>query len=298
MEIILMASTTGRVRQLRLRRWQLWWGIPALILSGVVAVLAAIWMVIWLVPGASEAILLPLLNASTVAQREDSRHTDPMEALVRRMGQMEGELKVVQLQQQALAQQQGLSLTRPAAVPPAVGGPEVPLTPAMLQQQLGKLEEAVARAQSDQQLLQSWTAMQTRQQYQLPELMPVNIGEFTSNFGPRSDPFSRRQAMHEGIDFAAPVGTSIQAAGAGTVIYAGYHHDYGYMVEIDHGHGITSRYAHASRLLVQMGDHVQTGDEIAKVGSTGRSTGSHLHFEVRFDGVAQNPSRFIPGSAG
>jgi lysostaphin len=104
------------------------------------------------------------------------------------------------------------------------------------------------------------------------------------------------QAMHEGVDFIAPVGTPIVAAAGGIVVAAEHHPQYGNMVEIDHGNEFTTRYAHASRTMVKVGDVVQRGTKIAEVGTTGRTTGAHLHFEVRYRGVAQNPTRFLQAS--
>ena len=95
----------------------------------------------------------------------------------------------------------------------------------------------------------------------------------------------------------APEGTPIMASAAGVIVYAGFHPQYGNMVEIDHGNDIVTRYGHASRLLVTVGQVVRSGQEIAEVGSTGRSTGSHLHFEVRYKGIAQNPRRFLESAA-
>jgi murein DD-endopeptidase MepM/ murein hydrolase activator NlpD len=99
--------------------------------------------------------------------------------------------------------------------------------------------------------------------------------------------------MHEGVDFPGSVGTPIKAAATGIVISAERHPEYGNMIEIDHGNDMTTRYAHASKLLVKAGDMVKRGQLIAEVGSTGRSTGPHLHFEVRYRGAAQNPNRFL-----
>jgi len=99
--------------------------------------------------------------------------------------------------------------------------------------------------------------------------------------------------MHEGVDFMAEAGSAILASAGGVVVYADTHPQYGNMVEIDHGNDIVTRYAHASKLLVKVGQVVRRGDKIAEVGSTGRSTGNHLHFEVRYKGIAQNPVRFL-----
>jgi len=127
----------------------------------------------------------------------------------------------------------------------------------------------------------------------LPTLLPVVDGWFSSNFGYRIDPFSGQQSFHEGIDFPAESGTAIVAAASGLVVEAGWHPQYGKIVEIDHGNGLVSRYAHASQLGVKEGDLVVRGQQIGAVGTTGRSTGPHLHFEVRLNGVPQNPVRFL-----
>jgi murein DD-endopeptidase MepM/ murein hydrolase activator NlpD len=111
-------------------------------------------------------------------------------------------------------------------------------------------------------------------------------------------PFTGQWAMHEGIDFLAEPGSSIASAAGGIVVFAGFHPQYGYMIDIDHGNDLVTRYAHCSKLLVKEGDVVARGRKIGEVGSTGRSTGPHLHFEVRFRGVAQNPGKFLVASSG
>lgn len=131
----------------------------------------------------------------------------------------------------------------------------------------------------------------------LPTIQPVNVSYNASGFGWRLDPFTGRQAFHEGIDFAAVTGTPIVAAAGGVVIAAEYHHQFGNMVEIDHGNDIVTRYAHCSRLGVKVGDIVRRGQHIADIGSTGRSTGSHLHFEVLVKGIQQDPHKFLSAGA-
>jgi murein DD-endopeptidase MepM/ murein hydrolase activator NlpD len=127
----------------------------------------------------------------------------------------------------------------------------------------------------------------------MPTIPPVEGSWSASSFGWRIDPITGMQAMHEGMDFIADTGTPIVAAAGGLVTVAESHHQYGLMVEIDHGNDFTTRYAHASRVFVKVGDLVQRGRKVAEVGSTGRTTGPHLHFEVRYKGVAQNPARFL-----
>jgi murein DD-endopeptidase MepM/ murein hydrolase activator NlpD len=126
-----------------------------------------------------------------------------------------------------------------------------------------------------------------------PTMMPVAASYNASSFGRRIDPFTGQWAMHEGIDFLADLGSPVTAAAGGIVQFAGFHPQYGYMIDIDHGNDLVTRYAHLSKLFVKDGDVVQRGKRIALSGNTGRSTGPHLHFEVRFRGVAQNPARFV-----
>jgi murein DD-endopeptidase MepM/ murein hydrolase activator NlpD len=124
-------------------------------------------------------------------------------------------------------------------------------------------------------------------------MLPVAGGWYSSNYGWRIDPFTGQRAFHEGVDFMAQMGTPIFAAAGGVVVYSDLHPQYGNMVEIDHGNDLISRYAHASRRLVKLGDVVLRGARIAEVGMTGRSTGPHLHFEVRQRGAPANPAQFL-----
>ena len=131
----------------------------------------------------------------------------------------------------------------------------------------------------------------------IPSGQPANVLMLSSSFGYRSDPFTGAGAMHAGLDFPGPMGTPILAAAPGRVVYVGQKSGYGNVVEIDHGQGILTRYAHLSGFTSKVGAQVAAGEQIAKMGSTGRSTGSHLHFEVRLNGVAVNPRRFLEAKA-
>ncbi|WP_319498200.1 M23 family metallopeptidase [uncultured Cohaesibacter sp.] len=127
----------------------------------------------------------------------------------------------------------------------------------------------------------------------LPISHPLVSGHLSSKFGIRKDPFLDRMSMHSGIDVADAYGSLIRAAGLGTVTYAGPRAGYGLMVEVDHGNGVVSRYAHMSKVLAKEGEKVTTATVLGKVGSTGRSTGPHLHFETRVGGKAVNPYSFL-----
>ncbi|NTS65151.1 M23 family metallopeptidase [Sphingomonas sp. HHU CXW] len=127
----------------------------------------------------------------------------------------------------------------------------------------------------------------------IPSVQPVSNLKFTSNFGIRSDPFRGTAAMHAGVDIPGPIGTPIYATADGIVSHAGRQGGYGNLVEINHGKGIATRYGHLSRIIVADNARVKRGQLIAMMGSTGRSTGSHLHYEVRIDGHAVNPVPFL-----
>lgn len=128
----------------------------------------------------------------------------------------------------------------------------------------------------------------------MPNTMPVN-GWITSDFGIRHSPTSRMLKMHYGLDIGSPTGTSIFAPADGTVLMADYSGGYGREVILDHGYGVTTVYAHSSEIFVKEGQKVKKGDVIAAVGSTGSSTGPHLHYEVHVDGIPTNPLAYIPG---
>jgi murein DD-endopeptidase MepM/ murein hydrolase activator NlpD len=126
-----------------------------------------------------------------------------------------------------------------------------------------------------------------------PNGRPVNEGYMSSRFGERMDPFNGEEAFHKGVDFAAPAGSDVIAVAAGVVTWAGPREGYGQLVEIQHGDGLVTRYGHNSQVLVSTGEVVQRGQALAKVGSTGRSTGPHVHFEVLRNGGAINPESFV-----
>lgn len=127
----------------------------------------------------------------------------------------------------------------------------------------------------------------------IPSSLPAAVISMSSDFGYRHDPFTGASAMHAGIDFKGPIGTPIMAAADGIVSYAGVHSGYGNCVEITHANGLVTRYAHLSSFSVTLGQKVARGVQIARMGSTGRSTGPHLHFEVRLNGQAINPLKFL-----
>ena len=176
------------------------------------------------------------------------------------------------------------------------GGPLVkssPLSADELQKTLDALTREVETRTDTLALLDSRLFEERVRKNMLPTTLPVSVQWNASGFGWRIDPFTGERAMHEGVDFPSEIGTKVVSAAAGIVVSAQYHPDYGNVIEIDHGNDLTTRYAHTARMLVKPGSVVKRGQLIAEVGNTGRSTGPHLHFEVRFRGIAQNPNRFL-----
>lgn len=164
-----------------------------------------------------------------------------------------------------------------------IGGPYVaPQSSSPFNASLNELDAALTRLE---------TMRDTAKR--MPFANPAPGKDITSRFGNRPDPFLGGLAMHAGIDFRSPVGGEIRSTGAGKIVAAGPAGGYGNMVEIDHGLGLTTRYGHMSRVLVKVGDEVASGDVIGLSGNTGRSTGPHLHYEVRRNGEALDPMRFL-----
>jgi murein DD-endopeptidase MepM/ murein hydrolase activator NlpD len=183
---------------------------------------------------------------------------------------------------------------------PAVGGPEsygesldLAYRPPAFVDALGELAMTLKRREEQLNILEG--LMNNRRQEREASLSgrPVKRGWLSSRFGRRTDPFSGRLAVHKGVDFAGKEGSEVIATGAGVVTYSGDRWGYGNMVEINHGNGLTTRYAHAKDLLVATGDIVRAGDPVATLGSTGRSTGPHVHYEVLRSGQHVNPEPFL-----
>ncbi|MFH1494066.1 MAG: M23 family metallopeptidase [Pseudomonadota bacterium] len=171
--------------------------------------------------------------------------------------------------------------------------PQYQLDTHQLEQELAMFAQQLEKRSESLSVLEAMTLREQVVKSTSPTLQPVSAGWFSSNFGWRLDPFSGKKAFHEGVDFMAETGTPVKAAAGGVVVYSEYHPQYGNMIDIDHGNGMVSRYAHTSKRLVKVSDIVLQGQKIAEVGSTGRSTGPHLHFEVLRNGAPQNPARYL-----
>jgi len=245
--------------------------------------------------------------SSPVAQSGPERPHTASPFIVEQLGALSGRLFRLETQAGQLSERVGAKRS-PAAKPQAAtresstsassasGGPLLPPRPEQAAaDDLGAMESRIAEIEQQMALVSDAAALQNLELMRMPSHLPVDGARLGSSFGNREDPFTGHRAFHAGLDFTAAPGTAIHAAAGGTVVFAGFKPDFGWVVEIEHGNGMTTRYAHASRLLVKTGSIVTPGDMIAEVGSTGRSTGPHLHFEVLRNGEADDPRRYLAG---
>ena len=218
-----------------------------------------------------------------------------LDVMAKRLGEMQA--KMVQLE--ALGQRvSGLAGVNPAEIKSTLGSGGAlvgsrSLTLEELKGTLADLDKITDQRVDLMTLMESRLFDQKIRKLMLPTQQPVLGGLLGSSFGWRIDPLNGQSALHTGLDFPTANGTPILAAAGGVVVVQEYHAAYGNMVEVDHGNDLITRYAHASKVLVKKGDLVKRGQKIAEVGSTGRSTGSHLHFEVLVQGVFQDPQKFL-----
>jgi murein DD-endopeptidase MepM/ murein hydrolase activator NlpD len=251
-----------------------------------------------------------LANTKDV-EKKDQFFRQNIDALASKLGQLQAQISRIDAIGERVATMTGIKpadLPKPqpaAGAKPGSGGPFLPAPLALfdavrsgssldaMSATVNQITKTLDERADYLAMVESEVLMQTVRTKVLPTNHPLNDGFMGSKFGARSDPFTGRSAMHEGIDFNAVAGTPIFAAGGGQVVTAGPHTSYGNHVDVDHGNGVVTRYAHASKLMVKEGDIVKQGQKIAEVGSTGRSTGAHLHFEVRVDEAAQDPLKFL-----
>lgn len=184
--------------------------------------------------------------------------------------------------------------------PVGVGGGDEPVSDMPvkdLKETLGQVEQQFSASGQQLNVLASLLFDHQLEQNSVPSRMPIRNTYITSGFGGRADPFDGGSAFHKGVDFHANVGDPVMSVADGVVSYAGVRGGYGNVVEVDHGNGYVTRYAHNSRLVVKVGDLVRAGQQVARAGSSGRSTGAHVHFEVWADGRVVNPRKFLGETA-
>ncbi len=306
MQILITHGTLARTRVLHFNRWQV-----AAMLVSLVAMLTLLSGTVYhfvFLKAAREgwpvvSQIVRLVVRDEFAQR-DRFMRENLDAMAQKVGEMQAKLVKLEAMGDRVSGLAGIkgdelrSTPRPRATGTgAQGGPYVP-PQAVTLQQLNSIVESLdqsADANSDLFTLVESRLLESRlRSLMIPNSAPV-VGPVGSGFGFRADPFTGRSALHTGLDSPSDVGTPILAAAGGVVQTTEVHPAYGQMLEIDHGNGLVTRYAHASKLMVRIGDIVKRGQLIAQVGNTGRSTGPHLHFEVLVDGVPQDPAKFLAG---
>jgi hypothetical protein len=301
MQLIITDAWLARSRAIHLTGTKL---VLAALLASVVMTLLAAGLYHWVfLKGAREGwpvigTLVRMVVKDEFEQR-DRFMRENLDLLARKLGEMQA--KMTQLE--SLGERvSGLAGVNPneIKVKPGLGGALVtgrPLSVEELKATLEDLERLSEQRTDWMTMLESRLFDQKIRNMMVPTQSPIAQANYGSMFGWRIDPITGRSAQHTGIDFQADRGTPILAAAGGVVVTQEYHPEYGNMVEVDHGNDLITRYAHASRTMVKKGDLIRQGQKIAEVGSTGRSTGTHLHFEVLIQGVFQDPQKFLAAGA-
>jgi len=256
-------------------------------------------------PFASD-LVAPVRQVQQVQQQEhnlkiEEYMRDNVSSMAAKLGEMQAQVMRLDSLGERISKLTGVNVPKPERnSKDGKGGPLIlssrPLSATELQSEIDRLAEYVELRNDELTALESQLMERRVKAVLLPTSMPITADHVGSVFGRRVDPILGVGALHEGIDFVADPGTPVFASAGGVVQTAEYHPQYGNLIEIDHGNDFSSRYAHLSKINVKPGQVVKRGQLIAASGNTGRSTGPHLHFEVRFKGVAQNPARFLQQS--
>jgi murein DD-endopeptidase MepM/ murein hydrolase activator NlpD len=308
MQILITHGSLARTRVLRFNRWQLAGALAALILV-LAALSGTVYHFIFLKaaregwPVVSQIVRLVVRDE--FAQR-DRFLRENLDAMAQKVGEMQAKLVKLESMSERVSGLAGvkpdelkqlLKPTSAASANGAQGGPYVApqsITLEQLDSLIDTLDQATDQRTDLFTMIESRLLESRLKSLMVPNSAPVR-GPVGYGFGFRSDPFTGRTALHTGLDFPTDTGTPVLAAAGGMVLLTEAHAAYGNLVEVDHGNGLVTRYAHTSKMLVKAGDIVRRGQPIAEVGTTGRSTGPHLHFEVLVDGVPQDPAKFLAG---
>ena len=297
MQLIITDAWMARSRAIHLNGLQLVMVLASLSL-GLMLVAAGVYHWV-LLKGAREGwpvigTMVKWVIRDEFAQR-DKFIRENIEVMAKKLGEMQAKM----LQLESLGERvSGLAGVNPndIKVIPGQGGMLVAgrdLTLEELEAMLAQLDKTANQHTDVMTVIESRLFEQKVKKMMVPTQLPVQIANLGSSFGWRIDPITGRSALHTGLDFPAEPGTPINSAAGGVVVTQEFHPQYGNMIEIDHGNDLISRYAHASRVYVKKGDLIKRGQRIADVGTTGRSTGPHLHFEVLVQGVPQDPQKFL-----
>jgi murein DD-endopeptidase MepM/ murein hydrolase activator NlpD len=231
-------------------------------------------------------------------RRSEAQTRDSLNALAVKVGELQARILRLDAFGERLAKSAGIKRDEfRFDEKPGTGGPAPTTGRELSMNEFQQMLDEISRVLDDRSdklgVLDSFLMDDRLTRKTIPTTMPVSMGYYSSNYGYRLDPFTGRQTFHTGVDLIAPPGTPVVAAAGGVVSTVAFVSEYGNIVDVDHDNGLTSRYAHLSKSLVRVGDVVMKGQNIAQVGSTGRATGPHLHFEVREKGIPLNPNKFL-----
>lgn len=292
--VIVVSDHSQAIRRFRVPRR--WFRTAAYVGGGVALVaLLTIGHYFALLGAASENSVLKEENAQLRSQillvQEKVAH---ISATLDRVERFDAKLRTAVTQLQDPERNLAIGPVGSAEVEAGIPGPApaAEASLAALPGKLGSLETEASRQESSLRELQEYFDDQRSLLASTPSIWPTR-GWVTSDFGTRLDPWTAERKMHEGLDIATPHGQPVFTPSDGTVVFAGTEGGYGKVLVIDHGYGVKTRYGHLSEIRVRLGDHVKRGDKVAQVGNTGRSTGPHLHYEVRVNGIPENPRKFI-----
>ncbi len=238
--------------------------------------------------------LVRLIVKDEFAQR-DRFMRENIDVMAKKLGEMQAKMLQIESLGERVAGLAGVSAAE-LKTPPGRGGPLIPgrsLSMEELQSTLADLDQLNTSRTDILTVMESRLFEQKVKKMMVPTQEPVVGGILGSSFGWRIDPLTGTSALHTGLDFPAEIGTPIMSAAGGVVVVQEYHPQYGNLIEIDHGNSLITRYAHTSKVFVKKGDLIKRGQKIAEVGTTGRSTGPHLHFEVLVQGIPQDPQKFL-----
>ena len=303
MQLIITDAWLAKSRALHLSGTKL---LVAIVLAAFVLMLVAVGLYHWVfLKGAREGwpvvgTLVRLVVKDEFEQR-DRFMRENLDVLARRVGELQAKLRQLESLGERVSGLAGIS-PNDSKAKPGQGGALVsgrPLSVQELEVTLADLDRLTGQRTDLMTVMESRLVDQKVRAMMVPTRQPVASGNLGSVFGWRIDPITGASALHTGLDYPAEPGTPILAAAGGVVVVQEFNAPYGNMVEIDHGNDLVTRYAHASKVFVKRGDLIRHGQKIAEVGSTGRSTGPHLHFEVLVQGIPQDPMKFLAvGKAG
>ena len=300
MNIILVSDSLAKSRSMTLSQTQVLLIAFGILLSGFLLAMATYMVTMRFAVDVRNPYLRTLLNAlhQDDLKRSEAHTRESLNALAVKVGELQARILRLDAFGERLAKSAGIKREEfRFEEKPGQGGPAPTpgreLSMAEFQQMLDEISKVLDDRSDKLGVLDSFLMDDRLTRKTIPTTMPVPMGYYSSNYGYRLDPFTGRQTFHTGVDLIAPPGTPVVAAAGGVVSTVAFVSEYGNIVDVDHDNGLTSRYAHLSKSLVRVGDVVMKGQNIAQVGSTGRATGPHLHFEVREKGIPLNPNKFL-----